>query len=58
VGLEVWLHAFLTLTLVGDEWSVLGPVSTVKGNNSEGKTSETIKFCRPVLMPYREMIAV
>jgi hypothetical protein len=42
VGLEVWLHAFLTLTLVGDEWSAQSPVSAVKGKNSEGKTSETV----------------
>jgi len=58
VELEVWLHAFLTSTLVGDEWSAQTPVSTVKRKNSKGKTSETIEACRPVSMPYREMIAV
>ena len=58
VGLEVRFHAFLTLTLVGDEWSAQSPVSTAKRKNSEGRTSETIKVSRPVLMPCREMIAV
>ena len=46
VGLVVWLHAFITLTLVGDEWSAQSPLSTVKRKNSEGKTSETIEVCR------------
>ena len=58
MGLEVWLHAFITLMLDGDEWSAQSPVSTVKRKNSEGKTSETIKVCRVALMPHREMIAV
>ena len=58
MGLEVWLHAFLTLTLVEDEWSGQSPVSTVKRKNSDGKTSETMKVCRLILMSYREMIAV
>jgi hypothetical protein len=55
VRLEVWFHAFLTLTLVGDEWSAQSPVLTVERMNSERKT---IKACRLVLMPCREMMAI